>query len=148
MRREQKNNEWKPPVIIPARTFVQYHKIQKFKKIQVCLSALSACLPAVIREELYSHNICIKFELLGHCSVFLTPFVFSSQSFQHFLVKSCEKLVISLQFKGKMDDNRATRAVTEYQSLHQRFIINSKNYSLQYSHLYIVRLAQMRKSLR
>ena len=79
---------------------------------------------------------------------FWLHFVFSFHSFLHLLAKSGEKRVISLQFKGKMDDNRATRAVTEYQSLHQRFIINSKNYSLQYSHLYIVRLAQMRKSLR
>ena len=47
-----------------------------------------------------------------------------------------------------MEDNRLSRAVTDYRPMNQRFLIPSKNYAQQYSHLYTVRLAQMRKSLR
>lgn len=47
-----------------------------------------------------------------------------------------------------MEDTRLSRAVAEYQPMNQRFLIPSKNYAQQYSHLYTVRLAQMRKNLR
>ena len=47
-----------------------------------------------------------------------------------------------------MEDNRLPRSEAEYQPLHQRFIVEAKNYSQQYSHLYVVRLSQMRKGLR
>jgi DNA polymerase delta subunit 2 len=46
-----------------------------------------------------------------------------------------------------MEEIRISRAIAEYVPKHERFLINSKNYVQQYSHLYVIRLAEMRESL-